>query len=326
MTISIIGLGLIGGSMALDWRGRGIAGHILGMDRQSDHARQALDLGLVDELVLSLADACNAELILLAIPVKALQTLLPDLLDRVGPDTVILDAGSTKQKICSAVAAHPKRAQYVAAHPIAGTENSGPAAALPGLFRNKTNIICEPEKSSAKALAVAEQVFGALGMNTIYMGAEEHDRHVAYVSHLSHVSSFLLGQTVLDIEKDEKNIFNLAGSGFASTVRLAKSSPDMWAPIFEQNAEFLSQALLEYILHLQRFQYALMKRDTTELHRVLTEANRIRSVLEGIEVKQQKPELTSPPDPLSAGEGGGTANPAAEAYPNSILPQQKINI
>jgi prephenate dehydrogenase len=159
------------------------------------------------------------------------------------------------------------------------------------LFQQKTNIICEQEKSSAAALQLAEKIFETLGMRTIFMDPVEHDKHVAYVSHLSHVSAFLLGQTVLDIEQDEKNIFNLAGSGFASTVRLAKSSPDMWAPIFEQNAEYLSQALLEYIMQLQKFQYHLMKRDMKELHRIMTDANRIRKVLEGIELKQQPKEL-----------------------------------
>ncbi|HLZ17428.1 MAG TPA: prephenate dehydrogenase/arogenate dehydrogenase family protein, partial [Cyclobacteriaceae bacterium] len=167
----------------------------------------------------------------------------------------------------------------VASHPIAGTEFSGPTAAFYGLFEDKTNIICEREKSSQKALATALKVFDALKMNTIFMDPVEHDKHVAYVSHLSHVSSFLLGQTVLDIEKDEKNIFDLAGSGFASTVRLAKSSPDMWAPIFEQNSEYLSQALTEYIMHLQKFQYHLMKRDTKEIHKIMTKANDIKRVL-----------------------------------------------
>jgi prephenate dehydrogenase len=190
--------------------------------------------------------------------------------------------------VCKAVSNHKNRGQFVAAHPIAGTENSGPTAAFSGLFQNKTNIICEKEKSSAQALALAEKIFTALSLNTIYMEAGEHDKHVAYVSHLSHVSSFLLGQTVLDIERDEKNIFALAGSGFSSTVRLAKSSPDMWAPIFEQNAEHLSQALLEYIMHLQKFQYHLMKRDVNELHKIMTEANRIREVLNGIELKQKQ--------------------------------------
>jgi prephenate dehydrogenase len=207
-------------------------------------------------------------------------------LDIIQKNTVVIDAGSTKSSICKAITHHSKRNQFVAAHPIAGTENSGPTAAFHGLFKGKTNIICESGKSSGHALSVANKIFDALEMKTIYMEAEEHDKHVAYVSHLSHVSSFLLGQTVLDIEKDEKNIFDLAGSGFASTVRLAKSSPDMWAPIFEQNVEYLSQALLEYIMHLQRFHYHLMKRDTKELHRIMSKANEIRRVLDS---KTEKP-------------------------------------
>jgi prephenate dehydrogenase len=288
MTICIVGLGLIGGSMAKDWRQAGVATQLLGVDTSPENARQAVELGLIDRHLNLEAALAVSDVVLLAIPVNALGALVPAILDQVNADTVVVDTGSTKQKICSAVALHPKRAQFVAAHPIAGTENSGPAAALTGLFKNKTNIICEAEKSDATVLAKAQRLFDALGMNTIYMNPEEHDRHVAYVSHLSHVSSFLLGQTVLDIEKDEKNIFNLAGSGFASTVRLAKSSPDMWAPIFEQNAEYLGQALHEYIMHLQRFQHALMKRDTKELHRVMGEANRIRAVLEGLEGRQQK--------------------------------------
>src|SRR5690606_28568168 len=186
------------------------------------------------------------------------------------------------------VSNHSKRAQFVAAHPIAGTENSGPEAAFSGLFTDKTTIICEQQRSSAEALALVSKVFEALQMKTIYMQPDEHDRHVAYVSHLSHVSSFLLGQTVLDIEKDEKNIFTLAGSGFASTVRLAKSSPGMWAPIFEQNMEYLSQALEQYIGHLQRFHQCLVNRETTQMHEILSRANEIRRVLSGIELNQQR--------------------------------------
>jgi prephenate dehydrogenase len=176
---------------------------------------------------------------------------------------------------------------------LAGTENSGPDAALSGLFDGKTSIICDQDMSSEDALLKVNKVIEALGMKTIYMESEEHDKHVAYVSHLSHVSSFLLGQTVLDIEKDEKNIFNLASTGFESTVRLAKSSPDMWVPIFEQNVEYLGQALLEYIMHLQKFHYHLMKRDTKELHRILKSSNDIRRVLEGIELNKSKNEAQS---------------------------------
>lgn len=286
MKTTVIGLGLIGGSIALDLRKAGVVSALAGIELNPEHARKAIELGLVDSIHAKEEVLSSSDLVILAIPVSALSKLLPSVLDVVKKEAVIIDAGSTKSLICRAVSNHSNRGQFVASHPIAGTENSGPAAAFEGLFRNKTNIICERNKSSARALAVAEQVFDALGMNTIFMEPEEHDKHVAYVSHLSHVSSFLLGQTVLDIERDEKNIFALAGSGFASTVRLAKSSPDMWAPIFEQNAEYLSQALLEYIMHLQKFQYYLMKRDIKELHRILTEANRIREILNGIEHKQ----------------------------------------
>jgi prephenate dehydrogenase len=291
MKTTIIGIGLIGGSIAIDLRKAGIATKLRGVELNKTNASRAIELGLVDEVV-ALDDAIlNADLIVTAIPVNAIRTVLLKILDTIGPNTIVIDTGSTKSQICKAIETHPKRSQFVAAHPIAGTENSGPDAAFSGLFRDKTNIICEQEKSSAKALEVADKIFDVLGMRTVFMEPVEHDKHVAYVSHLSHVSSFLLGQTVLDIEKDEKNIFNLAGSGFASTVRLAKSSPEMWAPIFEQNAEYLSQALLEYIMHLQKFQYHLMKRDVNELHRIMVDANRIRKILEGIEHKQQQTQL-----------------------------------
>jgi prephenate dehydrogenase len=291
MKTTIIGLGLIGGSIAIDLRKAGLVDKLVGVELNKEHAQLALKLKLVDE-ILPLEEAVSgADLVITAIPVNFIRTVLLNVLDTIEKNTIVIDTGSTKSQICKAIHSHAKRDQFVAAHPIAGTENSGPNAAFSGLFLQKTNIICEQEKSSAKALELAARVFEALGLRTIFMDPVEHDKHVAYVSHLSHVSSFLLGQTVLDIEQDEKNIFNLAGSGFASTVRLAKSSPDMWAPIFEQNAEYLSQALLEYIMHLQKFQYHLMKRDVKELHRIMTDANRIRNILEGIELKQQPKQL-----------------------------------
>src|SRR5690606_409439 len=235
---TVIGLGLIGGCMAIDLRRGALATHLTGVDNNPDHAEVALKLGLVDE-ILPLEEAVpGADLVIVSIPVGAIQQSLPTILDLIQDTAVVIDAGSTKSLICEAVKNHPKRKQFVAAHPIAGTENSGPTAAFEGLFKNKMNIICEREKSGEEALITAERVFGILGMRTTFMDSREHDKHAAYVSHLSHVSSFLLGQTVLDIEKDEKNIFTLAGSGFASTVRLAKSSPDMWAPIFVQNSGY----------------------------------------------------------------------------------------
>lgn len=280
MNICIVGLGLIGGSMGLDFRGKPGISRRTGVDINPDNVRAALDLELVDAIEEDGVAFSTADVVLLAIPVNSIKALLPQILDSIPTHTVVIDLGSTKSAICQAVAHHPNRTQFVAAHPVAGTENSGPKAAMTGLFNGKVNIVCERERSGEDALALADKIFSLLGLRTIFMGPEEHDKHVAYVSHLSHVSSFLLGQTVLDMEKDEKQIFNLAGSGFASTVRLAKSSSDMWTPIFEQNAEFLGQALAEYIMHLQRFQYHLMKRNTTAIHGVLTEANKIRRVLD----------------------------------------------
>lgn len=294
MKTTIIGLGLIGGSMAIDLRKAGIATELVGVDLNSANALKAVELGLVDKIQPEDKALHDADLVILSIPVNAMSQLLSGVLDNVKSGAVVIDTGSTKSSICRAVANHPKRKQFVAAHPIAGTENSGPEAAFSGLFKSKTNIICESEKSSEHSLEVAHRVFKALGLNTILMDGEEHDKHVAYVSHLSHVSSFLLGQTVLDIEKDEKNIFALAGSGFASTVRLAKSSPEMWAPIFEQNLDHLSQALQEYIMHLQRFHYLLLKRDTKELHKIMSNANEIRRVLDGIELKTKNQTQTQP--------------------------------
>ena len=294
MKVSIIGLGLIGGSMARDLRKAGLGERFIGTEADNDHAARAIALGLVDE-ILPLEEAVRAaDLVLVCIPVSAVQRSLGHILDLISDDAVVIDTGSTKSLICDAVKDHPRRGQFVASHPIAGTENSGPDAALEGLFRNKVNIICESESSSQKALDIALRIFDTLQMKTTFMNAHEHDKHVAYVSHLSHVSSFLLGQTVLDIEKDEKNIFTLAGSGFASTVRLAKSSPDMWAPIFEQNSDFLRRALEEYIAHLKRFHQCLVNGETGKMFEILTRANEIRRVLDGIELNQQKLQTENP--------------------------------
>ncbi len=280
MNICIVGLGLIGGSIGLDLKNAPGITRRIGVDLHEESGRRALALGLVDAVEKEDLALAQADVVLLAIPVNAIKALLPQILDTMKPSAVVIDLGSTKSAICKAVAGHSRRGQFVAAHPLAGTENSGPEAAIPRLFRGKINIVCERDKSSEEALDRAQKIFTILGLKTIFMDPEEHDKHAAYVSHLSHVSSFLLSQTVLDMEKDEKQIFNLAGSGFASTVRLAKSSPDMWTPIVEQNAEYLGQALAEYIMHLQRFQYHLMKRNTKEIYAVLKEANNIRRVLD----------------------------------------------
>jgi prephenate dehydrogenase len=282
VNVAIAGLGLIGGSIALDLRRRRFASRLVGVDADHGHAELALELGLVDRIE-DLVTACReADIVVLALPVDAIAAALPATLDALSADGVAIDTGSTKRAICAAAAAHPRRDRFVAAHPIAGTENSGPRAALEGLFAGRMNIVCEAELSAADALDSASRLFDVLELRTIFMEPDEHDRHLAYVSHLSHVSSFLLGQTVLDMEKDEANIFNLAGSGFASTVRLAKSAPSTWVPIFRQNAPHLTRALDEYVAHLTAFREALAAHDDGALRAIVERANEIRRVLDDL--------------------------------------------
>lgn len=281
-SICIIGLGLIGGSVAKELARAYPAATLLGVEANPAHAPLALELGLVHQ-ILSLEEALpQADVVILAIPVNAIHSLLPQILERVQPQAVVIDLGSTKSSLCAAVAEHPNRKQYVAAHPIAGTENTGPRAAFEGLFQGKVNIVCEREKSSAQALGVAMEVFEVLGLKTTFMDPEQHDRQLAYTSHLSHVSAFMLSITVMKKGEEEEDLFAMAGSGFASAVRLAKSSPAMWAPIADQNLGYLNQALGEYIAQLQRFQQRLQARDIPGLHELMQEANGISPLLDRI--------------------------------------------
>lgn len=276
---AIIGCGLIGGSMAIGLREKGWLSECIGVDNNEQHLSSALAYKWIDRAG-SLQEALDsADILLLAVPVKAITAMLPGILDKIGEEQVVIDLGSTKSKICEVVSGHPNRKNFVAAHPIAGTENTGPSAAFSGLFTNKINIICNRRETGIHAIDLAASMFRTLQMQTIFMEAEAHDRHIAYVSHLSHISSFMLGHTVLDIEQDEKNIFNMAGSGFQSTVRLAMSSPAMWTPIFEQNAEHVSQALGEYIAHLQDFKDRLDAGDMDGINDLMIRANEIRRIL-----------------------------------------------
>lgn len=283
MKIGVIGIGLIGGSLAKSLKQTKLVKEVIGFDLNENHLQTALELSLVDRIVDQQELIRQADVILLTIPVNAAKNTLPQLLSAMNSNQVIIDFGSTKEGICQAVGEHPNRSLFVAAHPIAGTENTGPSAAINGLFNEKVSIICESEKSSAFALSCAQNIFNVLNMRVLFMTPEEHDRHIAYVSHLSHISSFVLGKTVLEIEKDEENIFNMAGSGFASTVRLAKSNPNMWAPIFNQNAEHLSVALGAYIKNLQEFQKYLENKDSNSMFDLMEKTNSIRRVLAGIE-------------------------------------------
>lgn len=279
-TVGIIGLGLIGGSAALRLREVGYANRYIGYDSEQNHANEAVSLGIIDESVSLEVLISLADVILLAIPVNHALNVFPRLIEGIDPEVTILDFGSTKSKITALADSFKNREQFVACHPIAGTENTGPGAAFSSLFEGKVNIICDSENSSDEALARAVRLTEALGLQNKYMKAVEHDRHIAYVSHMSHVSSFILGQTVLEVEKNEQNIFDMAGSGFASTVRLAKSSPDMWAPIFTENSDNVLKVVDHYIENLNRFRALIEEKDEGELKKVMTDANMIRKVLE----------------------------------------------
>jgi prephenate dehydrogenase len=287
MKITVVGVGLLGGSLALIAKEKGIASKVIGVDINEAHAQKALQLGIADE-ILPLAQAVkDTDLVVLATSVNVLVKQLPNVLDLIADHTVVMDLGSTKELICKVADSHPRRAQFVASHPIAGTENSGPDAAFPGLLKKKIMIICDKEKSSRQALETVLSLSKQFEMRLSFMNSAEHDRHLAYVSHLSHISSFALGITVLDKEKDEKSIFEMAGSGFSSTVRLAKSSPEMWAPIFTQNKENISTALGAYIRRLQTFKDIIDTDDETRSKELMLHANEIRRVLLGIENPSQ---------------------------------------
>ncbi|MTI22109.1 prephenate dehydrogenase [Fulvivirga sp. RKSG066] len=293
MIITVIGTGLIGGSMALDLKKRNIAQQIIGVDSNTEHIAKALELGIIDEVLDLKESAQKADLVIIAVPVDQAPSLLKEVLDHIKENAIVLDVGSIKANICKVADAHEKRSQFVACHPIAGTEYSGPEAAHYYLFDGKINIMTDVDKSSKSALKTATEVFEALKMKNIHMEAEEHDRHIAYVSHLSHITSFTLGLTVLDIEKDEKSIFNMAGSGFASTVRLAKSSPAMWTPIFNENKENLTSAIDSFIDKLNDLKQMIESGNTGETYRAIEESNQIKRILDGIELKNQAATLNN---------------------------------
>lgn len=281
MTIAIVGLGLIGGSLALDLRANGFATHLIGVDAHPEHCRLALLDGLVDE-VASLEEACTvADLVVLAVPVNAVLRLFPQVLDYLGPEAVAVDMGSTKARIAESIAGHPRRERAVIAHPMAGTEFSGPRAAVNNLFQGKAAIICDAEASSPDAVRLVERLFKSLFMRLIYMDAEAHDLHAAYVSHVSHISSFVLALTVLEKEKSEANIFNLASGGFASTVRLAKSSPQMWRDVYEQNSQNLVDVLDSYLDKMQAFRDLIAQGAFDQTYDLMATANDIGRILGG---------------------------------------------
>lgn len=280
MKVSIVGPGLIGGSFALALKKRLEEVTVYGWDQNPDHLTEALQLGIIDNPVSSLQEAIEAsDWIILAIPVNAIETILPECLDNLRPDQVVVDFGSTKESICRVADQHASRARFIAAHPIAGTEYSGPQAAFSGLFEDKVMIVCDEEKSDPEAVSGFRKLCKMIGMSTTYLKAAGHDVHLAYVSHLSHVIAFGLSNTVLKQEENDEHILDLAGSGFASTVRLAKSSPDMWTPIFLKNKGAILEGLENYLEQLTQFKALLEDEKEDEIRSFLEKGRAIRKIL-----------------------------------------------
>ncbi|MCQ4140535.1 prephenate dehydrogenase [Chryseobacterium sp. EO14] len=280
MKISIIGVGLIGGSMALKLKQKGIADFIYGIDNSNDHLNEALELKIIDAKVDLEYGIKNSDLVILSIPVDAARKLLPNVLDLISEHQTVMDAGSTKAGIVNAVKNHPKRSRFVAFHPMWGTENNGPKSAVSESFSGKAGVICDKEESAEDALQLVEKIVESLDMHLIYMNAEDHDVHTAYISHISHITSYALANTVLEKEKEEETIFQLASSGFSSTVRLAKSHPEMWVPIFRQNKENVLDVLNEHIAQLRKFKAALEKENFEYMEELISNANKIRGILD----------------------------------------------
>ncbi len=280
MKITIVGLGLIGGSMARDLRKAGFADEIIGVDNNAVNLARALELGLADRGASLEEGVQEADIVLLAIPVDKIVSVLPVILDCIDPAASVTDVGSTKQLICKAVDNHPRRGNYVPAHPMSGTENSGPDAAVEGLFEGKICIICDQEKSKPQHIALVEKMYHAMGMDIAYMSSDEQDHTTAHVSHLPHITAFALANAVL-ASNDRNIIFDLASGGFRSTARLAKSSPEMWGPIFKQNQGYVVESLDLFIKHLEEFKQSLISKDDTHMYELMQNANRIREILNG---------------------------------------------
>ena len=278
-SVTIVGVGLISGSFSLALKDRGLVRNVIGVSRTASSIEKALELGLIDE-ALPLEEAVKkSDLVYVAIPVDVTIPVMKQVMDLVTDRQIVADAGSTKQALCESLADHPMRRRYVATHPMWGTEYSGPEAAVRDAFKGRTCVICEKEKSDPDAVEVMESLYRQMGMHMVYMEADSHDMHAAYISHISHITSFALANTVLEKEKEESAIFDLAGGGFESTVRLAKSNPSMWLPIFIQNKEHVLDVLNEHITQLRKFKSCLEKENYGYLQELMENANKIRRIL-----------------------------------------------
>ena len=286
MKIGIIGLGLMGGSFSIEMRRLFPNSLILGNDISQINIKSAKRLELIDD-VFEVNNLSGFDIVLISVPVDISLKIVNRVLDHVAEHTLVLDVGSTKLPICNEVQNHPNRQNFLAMHPISGTENSGPDASVKGLYTGITNIVCEKEKTGLKQYEFASSIFQKLEMKIIYMNPKVHDQNISYVSHLSHITSFILAKTVIEKEIDEKNIFDLAGSGFESTVRLAKSSPEMWSPIFIQNKNYIVEALSEYIDNLEVLKQMILKNENEVIINDLNNINRIKEILSGINNKRK---------------------------------------
>jgi prephenate dehydrogenase len=279
MIVAIVGIGLIGGSIGISIKENGFAEKVIGVEANESHGQRALALGLIDELQPLDVALQKAELIILATPVDTVIKLLPTILSKITAKQVVMDVGSTKQNIMEIIKDHPNRACFIATHPMAGTEFSGPDAAVLYLFDGKVAVFCDAARSSKRAVNIASKLYKSLRMRIVQLEANDHDVHVAYISHISHLCSFALALTVLEKEKNEERIFDLASTGFSSTVRLAKSSPDTWVPIFRQNREHVIDALDSYLKVVQNMRNILADGDYEKLHQLITQSNVIKKVL-----------------------------------------------
>lgn len=279
MEITVIGVGLIGGSLALTLKEKKFASKVYGVDNNEENLKKALSLGIIDEAVDLETAIKKSKLIILAIPVDAIKALLPSIMDQINDQQVVIELGSTKEQLLDGVTDHSRRGRLVASHPMAGTEYSGPEAAVKDLFLDKTMVLCDVKNSDEDALELVEALCDALEMNIIFMNPKEHDLHTAYVSHISHITSFALALTVLEKEKSQGRIFELAAGGFESTVRLAKSSPEMWVPIFAQNRTNILEVLTEHIKQLQNMHDVLSNEDYEAFNKLIKRSNKIRRIL-----------------------------------------------
>ena len=277
--VTIVGVGLISGSFALALKDKGFAKNIIGVSRTQASLDKAKQLGIIDEALPMEEAVKKSDFVYVAIPVDATITVVKEIMNLITDQQIVADAGSTKYALCKSLESHPKRKRFVATHPMWGTEYSGPEAAVRDAFRGRSCVICEKETSDKDAVAIVENIYESLGMNIVYMNAEDHDIHAAYVSHISHITSFALANTVLEKEKEEDAIFELAGGGFESTVRLAKSNPSMWAPIFMQNKENVLDVLNEHISQLRKFKASLEKENMEYLIELMENANKIKKII-----------------------------------------------